>query len=85
MARAVWKGPFVEESLMKKVDKYKDDPKKIPVVRSILWPFLSVIIAFLYPDTFTFLPLVILVLFWYCNWYKFFSIIYLEANSNKVR
>ena len=28
MARAVWKGPFVEESLMKKVDKYKDDPKK---------------------------------------------------------
>ena len=24
MARAVWKGPFVEESLMKKVDKYKD-------------------------------------------------------------
>ena len=26
MARAVWKGPFVEESLMKKVDKYKDDP-----------------------------------------------------------
>ena len=31
MARAVWKGPFVEESLMKKVDKYKTDPKKIPV------------------------------------------------------
>ncbi len=29
MARAVWKGPFVEESLMKKVDKYKSDPKKI--------------------------------------------------------
>ena len=28
MARAVWKGPFVEESLMKKVEKYKDDPKK---------------------------------------------------------
>ena len=28
MARAVWKGPFVEESLMKKVDKYKNDPKK---------------------------------------------------------
>ena len=27
MARAVWKGPFVEESLMKKVDKYKNDPK----------------------------------------------------------
>ena len=31
MARAVWKGPFVEESLMKKVDKYKDYPKKIPI------------------------------------------------------
>ena len=31
MARAVWKGPFVEESLMKKVDKYKADPKKIPI------------------------------------------------------
>ena len=31
MARAVWKGPFVEESLMKKVDKYKVDPKKIPI------------------------------------------------------
>ena len=30
MARAVWKGPFVEESLMKKVDKYKTDPK-IPI------------------------------------------------------
>ena len=29
MARAVWKGPFVEESLIKKVDKYKTDPKKI--------------------------------------------------------
>ena len=31
MARAVWKGPFVEENLMKKVDKYKTDPKKIPI------------------------------------------------------
>ena len=31
MARSVWKGPFVEENLMKKVDKYKDDPKKIPI------------------------------------------------------
>ena len=27
MARAIWKGPFVEESLMKKVDKYKTDTK----------------------------------------------------------
>ena len=31
MSRAVWKGPFVEDSLMKKVDKYKTDPKKIPI------------------------------------------------------
>ena len=31
MARAVWKGPFVEESLMKKVDIYKTNPKKIPI------------------------------------------------------
>ena len=31
MTRSVWKGPFVEESLMKKVDKYKTDPKKIPI------------------------------------------------------
>ena len=28
MARAVWKGPFVEESLIKKVDKYKSNSKK---------------------------------------------------------
>ena len=28
MARAVWKGPFVEDSLIKKVDNYKNDPKK---------------------------------------------------------
>ena len=31
MARAVWKGPFVEESLIKKVDKYKTNSKKIPI------------------------------------------------------
>ena len=31
MARSVWKGPFVEESLMKKLDKNKADPKKIPI------------------------------------------------------
>ena len=28
MARSVWKGPFVEESLIKKVEKQKLDPKK---------------------------------------------------------
>jgi len=31
MARSVWKGPFVEESLIKKVEKQKRDPKKIPI------------------------------------------------------
>ena len=31
MARADWKGPFVEESLIKKVEKYKTDSKKIPI------------------------------------------------------
>ena len=31
MARSVWKGPFVEESLIKKVDKQKNDPSKKPI------------------------------------------------------
>ena len=31
MARSVWKGPFVEESLIKKVDKQKNDPNKKPI------------------------------------------------------
>ena len=31
MARSVWKGPFVEESLIKKAEKQKLDPKKIPI------------------------------------------------------
>ena len=31
MARSVWKGPFVEESLIKKVDKQKKDPSKKPI------------------------------------------------------
>ena len=31
MARSVWKGPFVEESLIKKVDKLKNDPIKKPI------------------------------------------------------
>ena len=31
MARAVWKGPFVEESLMKKVEKIKNDPNIKPI------------------------------------------------------
>ena len=31
MARAVWKGPFVEESLIKKVEKLKDETNKKPI------------------------------------------------------
>ena len=31
MARAVWKGPFVEESLIKKVDKVKTETNKKPI------------------------------------------------------
>ena len=31
MARAVWKGPFVEENLIKKVDRQKNDPNKKPI------------------------------------------------------
>ena len=31
MARSVWKGPFVEESLIKKVEKLKSDPIKKPI------------------------------------------------------
>ena len=31
MSRSVWKGPFVEESLMKKVDKLKNEPNKKPI------------------------------------------------------
>ena len=30
MARSVWKGPFVEESLIKKVDKQKNETNKKP-------------------------------------------------------
>ena len=28
MARSVWKGPFVEESLIKKIEKIKNQPVK---------------------------------------------------------
>ena len=31
MARAVWKGPFVEESLIKKVEKQKNQTGKKPI------------------------------------------------------
>ena len=42
MTRAVWKGPFVEESLIKKVEKQKNQPNKKPIKtwsrRSIITP-----------------------------------------------
>ncbi len=31
MARSVWKGPFVEESLIKKVEKLKSETVKKPI------------------------------------------------------
>ena len=31
MARAIWKGPFVEESLIKKVEKIKNETNKKPI------------------------------------------------------
>ena len=31
MARAIWKGPFVEESLIKKVEKQKIDTNRRPI------------------------------------------------------
>ena len=31
MSRSVWKGPFVEESLIKKVEKIKNDPNRKPI------------------------------------------------------
>ena len=31
MARSVWKGPFVEESLIKKVNKIKNEAVKKPI------------------------------------------------------
>ena len=31
MARAVWKGPFVEESLIKKAEKQKNDSNRKPI------------------------------------------------------
>ena len=31
MSRSVWKGPFVDPSLIKKVEKLKDQPSKTPI------------------------------------------------------
>ena len=41
MARSVWKGPFVEESLIKKVEKQKNETNKKPIKT---WPRKSTII-----------------------------------------
>ena len=38
MARSVWKGPFVEESLIKKVEKLKSDPIKTWSRKSTIIP-----------------------------------------------
>ena len=31
MSRSVWKGPFVDPSLLKKIDQLKDKPNKTPI------------------------------------------------------
>ena len=31
MTRSIWKGPFVDPSLIKQVEKLKDQPKKTPI------------------------------------------------------
>ena len=31
MARSIWKGPFVEDSLIKKFEKQRNDPHKKPI------------------------------------------------------
>ena len=31
MSRSIWKGPFVDPSLIKKVEKLKNQPKKAPI------------------------------------------------------
>tara|TARA_B110000116_G_C16531614_1_gene444615 strand:+ start:28 stop:381 length:354 start_codon:yes stop_codon:yes gene_type:complete len=31
MSRSIWKGPFVDPSLLKKVEKLKDKPNKVPI------------------------------------------------------
>ena len=31
MARSIWKGPFVHPSLLKKIDKLKNEPNKKPI------------------------------------------------------
>ena len=36
MSRGVWKGPFVEASLLKKVEKFKNNKKPIKINNSFL-------------------------------------------------
>ena len=62
MARSVWKGPFVEESLIKKVEKQKLDPKKMPIKTwsrksTIIPDFVGV--SFLIYNGKTFIPITI--------------------------
>ena len=68
MARSVWKGPFVEESLIKKVEKQKLDPKKMPIKTwsrksTIIPEFIGV--SFLIYNGKKFIPVTI---FWRYGW-----------------
>ena len=38
MARSVWKGPFVHPSLLKKIDKLKNEPNKTPKLQKAWKP-----------------------------------------------
>ena len=62
MSRGIWKGPFVHPSLLKKVDKQKDQPKRSPIKT---WSRNSTIIpefvghSFLIHNGRTFIPITI--------------------------
>ena len=62
MARSVWKGPFIEESLIKKVEKEKNNPNKKPIK---IWSRKSTIlpdfvgISFLIHNGKSFIPITI--------------------------
>ena len=62
MSRGIWKGPFVHPSLLKKVDKLKDQPKRSPIKT---WSRNSTIIpefvghSFLIHNGRTFIPITI--------------------------
>ena len=48
MSRSVWKGPFVEESLIKKIEKEKNNPNRKPIKtwsrKSTILPILLVLV-----------------------------------------